>query len=357
MATMFQINGGLKDISAAIAYANTNRRLNWGVTIQQSSYLIGGYQSFLVDQGGELLGVERLYRYRQIYRGVTGTIAYPFSTVQRMEFSTGVQNISYDYEVQENVFSPITGASLTEQKYDVASPDPLNIAEASAALVYDNSFFGIASPILGQRYRIEAAPTLGSLNFVTGLFDFRKYVMPVRPFTIAGRLLHYGRYGNDAEDLRLRPLSIGYQGLVRGYDLNSFDYFECTLVTTADGYSTCAEYEDLLGSKMIVGNLELRFPPLGVLGLGDGFFGFLPLEMGVFVDAGMAWASDDFRYETPDTDERAWFLGGDRKPVWSTGVTFRFNMFNYFILSLDLVKPFQRPNKGWHLHFSMVPGF
>ncbi len=363
LATMFQINGGIKDISAAVAYANMNRRLNWGVTLQQASYLSAAYRAYLTEDGGtgQDTYVEELYRLRQIYRDLRGTLAYPLSTVQRLEFSAGVQNITFDYEVQQDVISLQTGAVLYREKYDLEAPDPLNLADASAALVYDNSFFGIASPILGQRYRIEAAPTYGSLNFVTGLFDFRKYIMPVRPFTIAARLMHYGRYGKDSEDLMMRPLSLGYPGLVRGYDHSSFQSYECyslsTLVVTADGYSTCDPYEQLLGSKMILGNLELRFPPLGVLGLGDGFFGFLPLEMGVFVDGGIAWGSDDFRYTTPDFDERAWFLGGDRKPVWSTGVTFRFNMFNYFILGLDVVKPFQRPDKGWHVHFTMVPGF
>ncbi|UCG85100.1 MAG: PD40 domain-containing protein [Gemmatimonadota bacterium] len=359
LATMFQINGGIKDISAAVAYANMNRRLNWGVTLQQTSYLTGGFIQFLADDPdvGTVV-VEQLIRYRQIYRELRGTLAYPLSTVQRLEFSSGVQNITYDFELQQNVLSYPTGVLLDQQKTDLPAPDALNLANASLALVYDNSFFGIASPILGQRYRIEAAPTFGSLSLVTGLFDFRKYIMPVRPFTIAARLMHYGRYGKDAEDYRLQPLSMGYPGLVRGYDVNSFNSYECTyVVVNASGASTCDAYEQLLGSKMIIGNLEVRFPPLGVLGLGDGFFGFLPLEMGVFVDGGIAWGSDDYRFETPDFDERAWFLGGDRKPVWSTGVSLRFNMFNYFILGVDWVKPFQRPEKGWYLQFNMVPGF
>ncbi|UCD23761.1 MAG: hypothetical protein JSW51_12105, partial [Gemmatimonadota bacterium] len=272
------------------------------------------------------------------------------STVQRIEMSAGVRNITYDWEVQQDVIDPITGQVLDRQKQDLEAPDALNLADASLALVYDNSFFGIASPILGQRYRIEVAPTFGSLNFVNGIFDFRKYVMPKRPFTLAGRLMSYGRYGRDAEDLRLQPISIGYPGLVRGYDINSFSVNEC-------GFGFCDAYEQLLGSKMIVGNLELRFPPLGVFGIGDGFFGFLPLEMAFFVDGGIAWGSDNFRWETPDFNEDAFFLGGDRKPVWSTGVSFRFNMFNYFILGVDWVKPFQRPDKGWYLQFNMVPGF
>ena len=105
---------------------------------------------------------------------------------------------------------------------------------------------------------------------------------------------------------------------------------------------------------MLVGNVELRFPPLGVLGLGDSYFGYLPLEMAIFADGGMAWAGDDALTET---NESAFFLGGDREPVFSAGVSFRFNLFGYFMLGMDIVKPFQRPEKGWHVQFNMYPGF
>jgi hypothetical protein len=50
-------------------------------------------------------------------------------------------------------------------------------------------------------------------------------------------------------------------------------------------------------------------------------------------------------------------MGGDRKPVFSAGVSFRFNLFGYFMLGMDIVKPFQRPEKGWHVQFNMYPGF
>ena len=112
-----------------------------------------------------------------------------------MEFSASLRNISYDYEQRTNWVS-YTGELLDQVKEKLDSPDPLYLGVSSAALVYDNSFYGIASPILGQRYRIEVSPMFGSLDMVTGLVDFRKYVMPAKPFTLAGRLMHYGRYGS-----------------------------------------------------------------------------------------------------------------------------------------------------------------
>jgi hypothetical protein len=76
--------------------------------------------------------------------------------------------------------------------------------------------------------------------------------------------------------------------------------------------------------------------------------------MAVFADGGLAWSTDN--PETVEND-KAIFMGGDRRPVYSAGVSFRFNLFGYFMLGMDVVKPFQRPGKGWHMQFNMSPGF
>ena len=126
----------------------------------------------------------------------------------------------------------------------------------------------------------------GSINFTNAIVDLRKYVMPVRPFTFAFRVLHYGRYGSGAEDNRLTPLFIGYSDLVRGYDAGSFTNEELA----AD--SSHNVFNRLFGSKIAVANFELRFPLFGALHLGGGYYGILPLETGVFYDAGAAWSPD-----------------------------------------------------------------
>src|SRR6185369_16912578 len=145
--------------------------------------------------------------------------------------------------------------------------------QASTALVYDNSLFGATSPILGQRYRLDITPRLGSLNMVEASVDYRRYFMPVRPLTIAARLLHYGRYGPGGEDSRLRPLFIGYSTLIRGYNSGSFDAStECppsSFDINGQLIGACPTFDRLLGSRVAVGNLEMRFPLLGLLGLGS----------------------------------------------------------------------------------------
>src|SRR3989454_12080658 len=78
----------------------------------------------------------------------------------------------------------------------------------------------------------------------------------------------------------------GYSSLVRGYDIGSFSAGECG---NGNG-TTCPVFDQLIGSKILVGNIELRFPPFGLLGVGGGYYGALPIEAGIFYDAGVAWA-------------------------------------------------------------------
>jgi len=164
--------------------------------------------------------------------------------------------------------------------------------------------------------------------------------MPLRPFTLAGRVLHYGRYGSGAEDPRLTPLFLGYPSLIRGYDIGSFSASECTT-------SACPVFDRLLGSRLFVGNLELRFPLLGLLGLGSGYYGAFPIETALFADGGLAYCTHD----------HSLFCNGDNRAVYSAGAALRINLFGYAIGEVDYVRPFQRPDKGWYWELSLSPGF
>jgi hypothetical protein len=178
------------------------------------------------------------------------------------------------------------------------------------------------------------------------LADYRQYVMPIRPITIAGRILHYGRYGGSADDYRLTPLYLAYPGLIRGYDNGLFSANQYAY-SYAVGSASDAQLSRLFGSKLIVGNLEVRFPLFGLLGLGDGYYGWFPLDMATFFDTGVAWTGTD----------KAWFLGGDRKELSSVGEAARINLFGYFVAEVDLVRPLDLPGTGWEWEFSLSQGF
>jgi Tol biopolymer transport system component len=345
LVTGLQINGSFKDLSALLGYQNMSHRLNWGAVFQQVPYATGAFAQGLATFGGQTVVVEQDLIDRQTNRDFQGLLAYPFSTVQRLEFSAGYTNISFDSELRTRAFDAITGQQVFDSTEHLPAGSALNLGLGSAALVFDNSLFGATGPILGQRYRFEVSPTFGSLNFVGALADYRHYFMPVRPVTLAMRVLHYGRYGSGGQDPRLQPLFLGYTGLVRGYHLGSFSASECH--PTAADPAGCPVFDQLLGSRMVVGNAELRVPLFGALGIGSGYYGALPIDFFVFGDAGVAW----------DSSNEPKLTGGSRPTISSAGTGLRMNLFGFAIAELDLVKPFQRPDKGWVWELNFQPGF
>jgi outer membrane protein assembly factor BamA len=175
------------------------------------------------------------------------------------------------------------------------------------------------------------------------LADYRRYFMPAPFYTFAVRAMHYGRYGASASDNRLFPLYIGYPNLVRGYDVNTIDPTECTVTATG----SCQEFDRLLGSRVLVGNIEFRFPLLRPFGVSPRMYGPVPVELAFFADGGVAYN----RGESPS------FLGGSRQGVSSTGVTLRANLFGFAVGQFDFSRPLQRPGKGWVFQFNLSPGF
>ncbi|MGE5246289.1 MAG: peptidase S9 [Betaproteobacteria bacterium] len=348
LATAVQVNslGGnfsIKDTAAQVAYYNQTHRWNWGVLGGQIPYVSGGFASGVGTVQDQPAEIDQTIIFRQTERSAAGLVQYPFNRAQRVEFQGGVSQISFDQVVQTQAFSLLSGELLDQSNVTTPLADSLTLGTTSAALVFDNANFGATSPVQGQRYRLEAAPTFGSINYTSLLADYRRYFMPVSFYTIAGRILHYGRYGSGGEDPRLFPLFIGYPDLIRGYDVGTFDPSECVPSAT----STCPSFDRLLGSRVLVGNLELRFPLLRPFGVSQRMYGPVPVEVALFADGGVAW----------DSGERPSFLGGHRQAVSSAGVTFRANFFGYLVGEFDFSRPFQRPGRGWVFQFNISPGF
>ena len=341
LGAMIQASNRIEDLGGAVMYLNRTHRWNWGLIVEQTPYTTGRFaQGFTSDPNFGTSFVQQETRITQINRGITGITQYPFSRAQRLELSGGVRRISFDYEVESFFFSP-SGVFLGRTEEDLPRPDALNLGETSAALVYDTSVFGATSPILGQRYRFEYSQTAGSLMYSGALVDYRKYFM-ARPLTLALRGMHYGRYGRDSEDSRLSPLFIGYANLIRGYDVGSFTVDECQVTAT----SSCAQFDSLIGSRMLISNIELRAPLVGLF-RPSAMYGGIPVEVGVFADAGMAWTSST----------KPSFAGGDREWSRSVGATIRFNAFGFAVGEIDYVRPLDRPGRGWMWQFNLIPGF
>ena len=347
LTTVFQAgnNGGGKiqnNLTAMLAYGNQRGRWDWGAVVGQVPFVTGDYAEGTTVVDGQTVLAQQVVQFWQIDREIQGRLAYPFSEAQRIEFGGGLRNVSFDAQTETVFFSPVTGEFLARQTEDLPAPDAINLGTANAALVYDTSVFGGTSPVIGQRYRFQVEQAGGNLVFTNVLTDYRKYFMFLRPFTLAGRFLHYGRYGRDAEDQRMENLFLGYPSLIRGYDFNSFSANECQPKTPGDG--TCPVFDQLIGSRLAVANLELRTPLLGPLGLIPSQ-GFIPVETALFYDAGMAWSSQ------PGATFK------DRDPVKSYGASLRINLLGFAVGQISLVRPVDRPLKNWIWEFSLTPGF
>src|SRR5690606_11889311 len=245
-----QIQGDVRDFSGQLAYLNRRPRRGWGGIAGQLSYRSGFVTQRLESIEGRPAVVDEITQFRQYYRQVSGIVEYPFSRAQRFEFSGGLRSIGVSAERIAQAFDLATGQFIGEAREDLPGLDTVNMAEATAALVFDTGIFGPTSPLLGRRYRLEATQTAGGLTFTSLLADFRQYLMPVRPLTLAGRGLVLGRFGGDIDDPRLTPLFLCYPTLVRGYEWDSFRVSECT-VTLA---STCPEVDRLFGDGIAVLN-------------------------------------------------------------------------------------------------------
>jgi hypothetical protein len=343
-STTSEAGNFLNNLSAIAAYQNQRRRWTWGLIGGQVPFLTGGYSTGLGQIGGQPVVVEQAVTFWQIDRELAGLLAYPFNRAQRVEFTGGFRSVGFDAQATTQIFSAVTGQLLLRERQKIPTPDSIHMGTASTALVYDTSIFGGTSPIMGERYRLEAGAVGGGLNHGILLADYRRYLRVARPLTLAGRVLHYGRYGGDAEDPRLQDLFVGFPSLVRGYSPGSFTVQECGPAVAETG--ACPVFDQLLGSRMGVINAELRVPIFGFLGIVPSRSA-PPVEAALFYDAGIAWTRA----------EKANFLGGPRKPVSSSGISLRANVLGFAIAQISYVHALDRPAKRWLWEFSLLPGF
>jgi Tol biopolymer transport system component len=341
VGTSAQVTSRFDEFGGSLFYQNRSRRWNWGVGIDQTPYVSRGYETGIINSGGSQLYVENEYRILQIDRSLSGVISYPFNRTLRVEGTGGFRQLGLKYDVRSSTYDVFTGQLIAQTEEELGNFDTLNLGQATGALVFDTSIFGVTSPIRGSRFRMEYSQSVGSLDFAGVLGDFRTYLMPVRPVTFAFRGLYFGRYGNDAEDERLPTLYLGYSGLVRGYDEGSFEAGECGITT--DG--SCPPFDRLVGSKLAVFNAEVRMPLWSLFGRSDNFYGPLPVELALFGDAGVAMGRGSNSF-TP----------GDEKPVTSIGAAIRANAFGFAVVEVDFVRPLQR-ERGWMWQFALRPGF
>jgi Tol biopolymer transport system component len=333
--SLFRVGTDVDDLAGQLAYVNRRHRLNWGIGGgYMPSRFFGARRS--VEREGPLVTRETT-SLRYMHSWATVNASYGFNRSQRVEFGAGVRRTGFEWQTLTRVVDAVAREELSRDAQELPAGRPIHLAEAHAAFVHDTAVFGATGPILGERYRFEVEPAFGGLRFADVRLDYRRYFMPVRPFTVAARIEHVGRYGPGGSDPRLTPLVYGLQTLVRGYDLRSFAADECGL-----GATECSMMDELTGSRFALVNVELRAPLLG-LRSRTLEYGAVPIDLIAFVDGGFLW-----------TGRRGHPLEFDR--FRSAGAGARVNAGG-IIFEITAARPFDRRGSGWRTSFLLRPGF
>ena len=365
-------NGTVKDFGGALYYQNLKRRVNYTAGVEHVPYLSGfGYLANSTSNPG-------LINYYMVLQRVFIDQAqlsaqYPFSSTRRFELGVSGTRLGFEQQIDSLVLNQSFQALGRGTRFQSGGP-ALYYAQGSAALVGDNAYMAYTSPVAGMRYRLEAAPTIGSVRFTSGLADARRYFFALKPLTVAFRGYHYGRYGGDADNYnKVSPLFLGEETLVRGYGYSTLQA-ECQQGGLDPVTGRCPVFDRLFGSRVAVFNAELRIPLFGSPAFGLVNFPYLPLEIAPFFDAGLAWTSDqkpDLRFVSGGDNSIPVNCSGpgsvtlqgyavpcaQRIPVFSTGVSFRMNVLGYMVLETYVAHPFQRNYKNWVVGVQAAPGW
>ena len=343
------LNGEIYDFGGQLAYVNREKKLGWGAAISHIPYRSAGvgFVNDSIPYEGDTLDVTNLQMdlLRTFETQVSVFGFYPLSQTRRFEAGASFLHYGFRKDRYNNYY--YQGILIDEDREKLPSPDGYNLQEVDVAYVVDNSQFGLASPMTGKRARFEVKRYFGEFDFYTALADYRKYFY-MKPFSLGLRLMHYGRYGKDANSDRLYPFYIASPYFVRGYDSNA------TLNKLVENGNDLS-FNHLAGSKMLVGNLELRLPFTGPEPMALIDSRFLFTELNLFLDGGMAW--DTFG-ETAGTDEPEGRNFASARPVFSTGISARINLFGQLVIEPYYAIPLQKGGlSAGSFGLNFIPGW
>ena len=342
------LNGEIYDFGAAAAYINQKHQFKWGVGLSHQPMRSGWISPLFLDtltfeDGTKSEVLRQSTDIARIFEEKINVFTqYPFSRTLRVEGGASFSYYSNRLDRYDNYYS--LAGSFIGQEHRRVEPEEVGLSLFEGALgavnfglVGDNSVFGMASPAKGLRFRLGGERYFGDFSFYNLTADARKYVF-IKPFTLAGRLMHYGRYGRDAN--LFYPIFLGFPWYIRGYEYNN-----AIEVLQQNGRSV----DELFGSKIVVANAEVRLPFTGPEQLALIPSRYLFTELSFFADAGLAW---DVSKSLSDSDLR----GFDLKPLYSAGVSLRFNLFGALVLEPYYAWPLLQDTKGT-FGLNIVPGW
>ncbi|MGB4958262.1 MAG: hypothetical protein WBO36_02240 [Saprospiraceae bacterium] len=372
------MNGELLDVGGMVSYINRKNQLAWGVGFSHVP-LRTGYQNFEqvpLDIGGNTVqGLKASTNLIRIFdQSLSLFVHYPFSTTLRLEggiagtsrsfrwdeyndYYIGNQYTGYQQVGSERQRIPTSDRLAIDSYYTVVKGAGANI---NAALVGDNSYFGLTAPLAGYRYRLSIEQYMGNDKYTGLLADGRKY-MRMNPFTLAVRGTGYFRW--EQETNSVYPNYIGNMGFVRG--LGSF------LSTNVEEVGLT--FSQLLGSKMMLGSVELRLPFTGPKRLALIPSSFFLSDLNLFMDSGVAFDHfSDWRdgklIDIIQRDENGnVILDGNGSPIYAVtnskptivttiGASLRVNLFGALIVEPYYAMPLMDGGR-FRFGLNLIPGW
>lgn len=343
LALSAQVYGQLSDAAFFVGYANLSRRMQYSTGFSQTPYYVPVSAVSGPQSNGLFVSQETDIRY--VLRTANLSAQYPLNRFQR--FETGLQFNSIAESIVQ--ITQTCSTFCDNPRFTNAGSGPTyNYAMPSVAYVSDNSLFGLTGPISGRRMRFQAGSALGNLQFMNYQADYRRYDPIIfNTLTFATRLMTIQSVGRDE---RFFQTYIGRPDYIRGYDRANFSYFDCT---SAFGQSSQCNNQQLAGSRVAVGNVELRFPIIRRFDLGP--VGLPPVDGHFFYDAGLAWnRGQSISFNKPANFDPT--QDKQRYAFTSAGFGLRVNVFGIAILQWDYAHPYgvgRKPN--WT--FSLGAGY
>lgn len=256
----------MSSFNVAVSRTNLSRRINTAVGV----YHFAGRFYNMYD-----------YWFWERRVGGFGAISYPLSKFSRTEASLNVRYSDKEW-------------------YNTGYRRQAVLVSNFVSFIHDNSLWGVAGPVDGQRFNVTLGNTLdvahSNVNFISLLFDYRRYFRLSTQVTHALRVWTQINNGKEAT-----PFFMGGSWDLRGY-----------------------RFWRLWGTKVALVSNELRFPFIDRFMLHFPFGGitFSAVRGALFVDMGNAW-----------DNQLAKVLG-------STGFGVRLNLGGMLLLRFDLGRKF-----------------
>ncbi|HET9424742.1 MAG TPA: hypothetical protein VFO55_05160 [Gemmatimonadaceae bacterium] len=345
LAASGELNGRLAESRLFLGYTNLSRRLQYSAGFSQSPYYFLTADSVYTPSTEASRELQEVTTY--VARQFFGVTAYPLNRFTRVELGGGFNNVDRSrwYVTRE-----IEGTRATSAfELDSIRRDPtLNYFDGQLALVSDNTISGYTSVLMGRRFRLQVSPVVGSFRWIQSLLDYRRYDPIIfNRLTLASRIYADVSVGEDEEAF---PKYIARPDFVRGYDRNNSFNLNCPIVNSS---SRCNAVQ-LLGSRVAVGNVELRYPLLRKVDFAFVPVSLPPVDGLFFFDVGVAWSGRQNLFWSRPFD---YDVSTQRYPLRSYGAGLRVNLFNYAILRWDYAIPIDAPGRPGFWTWSLWPSF